>query len=69
MSLQTRWLSHLMRLCAAGMKAHAWHQAKHLAETCPDLLADLPDLLTQAMKKDASTHRRPSASTNGSIPK
>ena len=58
MNLQTRWLNHLMRLCADGQKQHAWHQANHLAEICPDLLADLPDLLTQAMKKDASTCAR-----------
>lgn len=50
MSLQTRWLNHLIAICDAGQKNHAWHQAKHLAEICPDLLADLPDLLTQAMR-------------------
>ena len=50
MNLQTRWLNHLIRLCAAGQKSHAWHQAKHLAEICPDILADLPGLLTQAMR-------------------
>lgn len=49
MSLQTRWLTHLIRLCDAGSKQHAWHQAKHLAETCPDLLAELPELLKAAM--------------------
>lgn len=50
MSLQTRWLNHLIALCAAGQKQHAWHQAEHLAQTCPDILADLPGLLTQAMR-------------------
>lgn len=51
MSLQTRWLNHLIRLCAVGQKNHAWHQAKHLAEICPDLLSQLPDLLTKAMRE------------------
>ena len=46
MSLQTRWLQHLIDLCDVGQKAHAWHQAKHLAEICPDQLSELPLLLT-----------------------
>ncbi len=49
MSLQTRWLNHLIRACNMGQKSHAWHQAKNLAETCPDLLSGLPDLLKAAM--------------------
>lgn len=69
MNLQTRWLNHLIRLCAAGQKQHAWHQAKHLAEICPDILADLPSLLTWAMKKDASAPKPQNESTAGSIAK
>lgn len=67
MSLQTRWLNHLIRACQMGQKAHAWNQAKYLSETCPHELAELPDLLTKAMKKDASAPKHQSESTDGVI--
>ena len=51
MNLQTRWLNHLIRLCAAGQKQHAWHQAKHLAQGNPEELAELPALLTEMMRR------------------
>lgn len=60
MNLQTRWLNHLIRLCAAGQKQHAWHQAKHLAQTCPDILSQLPEMLTKAMRASNDTIRPPS---------
>lgn len=49
MTLLTRWLSHLIRACELNQKQHAWHQAKHLSELCPQELGELPALLTAAM--------------------
>ena len=48
-NLLNRWLSHLIRACELGQKAHAWHQAKHLSELCPHELAALPERLKAAM--------------------
>ena len=54
MNLQTRWLNHLIRLCAAGQESHALHQAKHLAELYPQELESLPQLLVSAMQSQFS---------------
>lgn len=51
MKLLNRWLAQLIRECEAGQKSNAWHQAQHLAQLCPDQLADLPQMLTAAMKE------------------
>ncbi len=47
-------LAHYIAMAALpGAKAHAWHQVNELAKQCPQLYADFPRLVTQAMKEKA----------------
>lgn len=48
-------LAHLVWMASMpGAKDHAWHRAKEMARTCPELWADMPRLLTEAMRDEAS---------------
>jgi hypothetical protein len=55
-------LAHLKWMAAMpGAKDHAWLRAKQLASECPQFYADLPRLLTEAMRDKASTPKAPGA--------
>lgn len=47
---QTKILNHLVMM-AQTQKAYAWWSSKFYAELDPEQLADMPKLLTAAMKK------------------
>ena len=54
---KARLLAHYITLSKLpGWKAYAWDRVKQLARDCPELYADFPELLTDAMKRatDAS---------------
>ncbi len=54
---KTRLLAHYVTLAKEpGWKAYTWDRVKQLARDCPELYADFPELLTDAMKRtnDAS---------------
>ena len=50
MTLLQRSLERLITRCEQGQKSHAWSMAKQLAEIYPHELAELPAMLTQAMR-------------------
>lgn len=49
MTLYNRWLDMLMKWCAAGQKAHAWHVAQELEQN--PLLQGISAELTQRMRQ------------------
>jgi len=64
-------LEHLVSLMAEpfreAWKAHCWRRAKELAAQNPEL-ADLPEMLAQAVKSSASTPAAPSSAVPNQQP-
>jgi len=60
MTLLQRYLAHYIEICQRGQteKANAWQLAKDAAKNYPEHLAELPQMLTDAMlkqKKESTT--------------
>lgn len=59
-------LAHLVWMARMdGAKAHAWHRAQEMAKTCPEMWADMPRMLTEAMRETvrSETSARPAGGT------
>ena len=58
--LQARVLAHLVRMAKLD-KSYAWWAAKHYAALHPEELGEMLQMLTQAMRANASSPHQPCA--------